>query len=69
MKVVQRSEKDTFRFVCKKCGCTLEANGNELEFVKEGRLRCTCAHCGESIVIKERKITIVPVYEEIEPNV
>ena len=69
MKVVQRAEKDMFRFTCNKCGCTLEANGNEFEFVKKGHLRCTCTSCKEQIIVKESKIKNVPFYKEIKPNV
>lgn len=67
MKIVERSNYNKFRFVCKACGCTLEATGKELEFLKPGRLVCTCASCNERIIVKERSIEIVPVYQEARP--
>ena len=64
MKVVVRSDYDVFRFDCDKCMVTLEARGNEFEFVRPGRLKFTCPRCGRTSIIKERSIEIIPAYHE-----
>ena len=66
MKIVERSEQNKYRFDCPECMSTLEATGKEFEFIRPGRLSCTCPACGEQIHIKERSIEIVPVYREVK---
>lgn len=65
MKIVERSDKNKFRFTCKHCGKTLEANEGELQFSDKGVLKYTCPGCkGKQRTIKERKVTVIPVYTE-----
>ena len=63
MKVVKKTETNTYRFNCKYCGCTLEAHGGEFEFVKPGVLKYQCLVCNEQRRIKEKAITIIENYE------
>ncbi len=66
MKIVERANYNMYRFTCNACKNTLEATGKEFEFFKPGRLICTCCACGERVMVKERSITIVPVYQEVK---
>ena len=63
MKVVKKTGTNTYRFNCKYCGCTLEARGDEFEFVKPKILGYHCPVCNEQRRIKERSITIIENYE------
>lgn len=62
MKIVEKSNRNEFVFKCPECGATLIARGHELEFVSKGVLGCTCIGCKEDVLIKERKIKVLPVY-------
>lgn len=62
MKIVERSNQNEFVFKCPECGATLIARGHEFTFVSKGVLGCTCIGCKEDVLVKERKIKILPVY-------
>ena len=66
MKIVEKSNQNEFVITCPVCGATLIAKGNEFTFVSKGVLSCTCAGCEEDILIKERKIKVLPVYVSIK---
>lgn len=63
MKIIERTNRNAYRFTCPECDALLEATGKEFEFLRKGHLGCTCASCGEEIDVKERNIEIVPVYQ------
>lgn len=63
MKIVEKSFRNEFVFECTNCGALLLAKGKELEFVSKGLLACTCPGCKTDVLIKERKIEVLPVYE------
>lgn len=64
MKIVEKTDCNLYRFECPECEAILEAKGTEFEFVRPGRLACTCPSCKSRIEVKERKIEIVPMYRE-----
>ena len=68
MKVVEEANYKEYLFTCINCGASLKARGSEFDFLKPGRLECTCPSCGDRIAVKERHIEILPVYVEYQGN-
>lgn len=66
MEIVERAEYSNHLFACVKCKKMIRAVDDDFGYVKKGQVSYCCPKCDKRLIIKEKKITTIPVYLKVK---